>query len=186
MYYRFGNAVFTTMSYQDFLSDRNRQVNPRIFILQYNPGYEEYKLSKRHLLQIYKEFRDGENISYYQPFYENGYKIGIKCYEYFCTQKGVQDLISDYRIGHFLYEHTLCNRDRVQYLCCKGYIEEEKRNEMVDILEKIMYESVCIRSIAMKHYMGGKINQEYVEHAILEIYENEKRFTSLIIKELEK
>lgn len=185
LYYNNGKPLAAIMSYQDYLSERNVDPDRVFYCMKYNPGIEKYDLSKAHLLQVFKEYRDGINISYYEPDLENGYEFGLNCMRKLCTSEGLERVLYDMRISHLLYEHAMCNKERVQYLTAKGIICEEDCSEMINMLDIEMKNFSIIRNVAIKVMVGGKGQISDVDELMQESFDWEQKFTERIIATLE-
>lgn len=80
-----------------------------------------------------------------------------------------------------LYEHSECNKQRVQYLEAKGILSERQSIELLEILEAEIKNQEFIRNLAVKVLVGGTATVKDIEEQMRIIYENEKEFTNLII-----
>ena len=186
LYYNFGRTEAVQMTYSDFLSDRNKMQNRNFYVIQYNPCYEHYFLLPKRLLQLYKEYRDEENISYYEPQYEIGYIIGLGCIKHFCTPEGLKHLLSDVRISHLLYERSICNRDRIQYLLAKNIIDLDTYNKITQILEEESKILFLTRSNVVKKLVAGYISETQIQDNLNRVLELELQFLDIIISSLEE
>lgn len=185
IYFRNGKPITTEMSYSDFLSPRNALPDRIFYLMQYIPGMDKYELSQSHILQLYKEYRDGQNISFYEPEMENGYYIGSDCIRYFSTEEGLKRLISDIRISFLLCEHSECNKQRVQYLEAKGILSEYQRIELLRLLDTESESLAVIRNLAIKVLVGGTATGNDIAERMKIVYESDKEFTNLMIRFLE-
>lgn len=185
--YEAGVPKTETMSYSAFLSQSNFLEDRIFYIMYYNPGIEKYVLSRSHILQLFKEYRDCINISYYESEFENvdGYKIGMDCLRYFCTPKGMEQLLGDVRISHLFYERSLCNESRIQYMIAKGMLREEECTEILAIIKEQIKNVDIVRRLAIKDLVGAKITIENLEKRMQRILELEVKFTNLFIQVLE-
>lgn len=187
LYYKFGKIVDTTMSYSDFLSEKNKISDRKrfVFTLKYNPGIEGYELSKKHLLQLFCEYRDGINISYYEPELEKGYEIGINSLKCYCTKEGIEKLIYDIRISHLLYERAVCNKERIKYLVEKEIVLTEDYRGMVELLDDEIEKLFTVRNLCIRNVFGGRVNIERIEELMNSVLEDEKKFVDKIIISLQ-
>lgn len=185
LYYNFGKIERYAMSYDDFLSEKNRQENKMVYVFKYNPGYEKYELSLKHILQVYKEYYAGENITYYEPKFEKIGKFGIACLEELCTEEGAEHLGEDIRISQLLYEHTMCNKDRIAYLSFRNMIPRSAYDMMNQILEDELNAILIIQNLAMRKLLGKKVEINKFYSYMCHVLEYDKKFSILIIDTLE-
>mgnify|MGYP003300121537 CR=1 FL=1 len=186
LYYRNGKPLAAEMSYSDFLSPCNALPDRIFYLMQYIPSMDKYRLSQSHILQLFKEYRDGQNISYYVPELENGYHIGLDCIRYFSTEEGLEKILADIRISFLLCEHSECNRLRVQYLEAKGILSEYQRDELLKLLDTECENLGIIRNLAIKVLVGGTPTGNDSAERMKKVYESDKEFTALMIRFLEE
>lgn len=179
----YGKIKATTLTYSEYESERNQKSGRFLYLLNYNPAYEGCPLSKNHLLQLYKEYRDGINISNYEPRKEQD-MFGIHCIEYLTSQEGLKKLMNDSRISYLLLEHTKCNIDRLQYIFHKSFINEDQCNQMTQILENESHSLEIILKLALKVKYGGTAIEKDIQENIEDVYHYEREFITLIIKAL--
>ncbi len=187
LFYENGMPKTTIMPYSSFLSSSNFLQNRVFFIMDYNPGIEDYVLSRKHILQLLKEYRDCTNISYYESEFENvdGYKMGMNCLRYFCTPNGMKLIIYDVRISHLFYEHSLCNKNRIQYLIARGILRELECVEILELLDEEIKNLQVIRSQAIKVILGKKVTIEMISERMQRILVLEEKITNMLIQLLE-
>lgn len=186
LYYNNGKACPATMLYIDFLSKRNFLQNRTIYIYDYNPGGEHYKLSTQHMLQVFKEYRDSQNITYYEFWYDNSYNFGINGINSLFSNRGQKVLLSDIRVSHLLYERSRCNYDRVEYLYYKNILDEIDYKRVRELSQKTCNLTLCIRNLIIKKILGGKANQDTIMNYLKEYISIEKKLTDDIIYAIEK
>ena len=113
LYYDHGLVKQTEMMYSDYLSDQNMYDDSTVHIYTYCPGYEEYKCSMKRILQVFKEYKVSENISYYDHIESDKYTFGLEAIKLFLNEKGQTILLNDNRVTYFFHERSKCNRDRI-------------------------------------------------------------------------
>lgn len=185
LYYNAGTIQSITMSYNDFLSERNSQLHRKIHVMKYSPGYEKYELIPSHLLQVYKEFQEGCNISYYEPDLNKYCIFGIDCLKELFTENGIDEFLSDVRICQLLLERVTCNKDRMEFLYFKEELNITTYLETIRLLNEQIKNFKILRSLIVKKYCGRKIDVEKVRKLVIENYEMEIDFLNIIIPALE-
>ncbi len=186
LYVIFGQIVSNCLSYDDFESTRNRQVNRKYYIYKYNPGYEGCSLPISRVLQMFKEFQSSTDVSAYYGLRRQGYTFGLNCYRELLSQKGFSRLLHDIRVSHLLYERSACNRDRIEYLIDKYMGTEEDVRSLRGKLNEECEKTLVLRNIVLKKHMGGKIDEEKLKEMVLSIVSMEESITDEMIVFLEK
>jgi len=181
-----GITYDTTMSYDDFLSERNHFDDRDVYVYEYNPGYEQYTLSPQHLLQIFREYRDSQNISHYESQHDEGCHYGLNGIEYLLSDPGIDMILADIRISHLLYERSVCNNDRIEYLYNKKILSEKEFNSLKEISTKICDCTKRIRNLVVKQKISGMVYREKIVKYAQDYAESDRLFTDLIISALEK
>ena len=183
LYYNKGNLAQTQITYSDFESDRNSKDYRMIYMLRYNPCYEKFCLSIKRLLQIFSEYQSGDNISYYDNFYDDT-MLGINAYKLFCSNEFSNLITDDLRVPHLLYERTICNIDRIKYLYDSGVFTELEYEELLAILKVEERALLLARNIVLRNRIKGEKTldrlQEYMNEALCKDID----FTKNIIKYL--
>ncbi len=155
LYYKRGKICSGKMKYSDFISSRNHIPDRKICIYKYNPGYELYTLDTRHILQLFQEYINSQNISYYEPQYDETYSFGIGAFQKLLSYEK-EILILDIRICYLIYEHCVCNRDRAEYLYCKNLLNQEQ----YDYLNQITREECDLASIMTTRALKQNVEQD--------------------------
>lgn len=184
--YNAGRLCSFTMSYSDFLSDRNYLQNRTIYIYNYNPAYEHDRISPLHILQVYKEYKNSQNISFYEPYFDNDYHFGIKGITSLLSINGQEILLSDVRVSHLLYERSQCNQDRMEYLYNKNILEEMDYKKLSEMTQKACSLTLIIRNLIIKKTYGGKTNQDTIINYFKEYLVIERELTDEIIQAIER
>lgn len=138
------------------------------------------------MLQLFKEYKAGDNFLYYEPQYEEGYVIGLPCYKFFTTNDGLNYVMSDIRISHLLYERAICNLDRIEYFYYLKHISQEDYAYMKELLEEQIQVLVIMRNRIVKSRLGKKVDISIVCDYMLNIYNIEEKFTDKMICSLSK
>lgn len=185
LYYDQGVMKSTRMEYDDFNSERNNPFKGSVYSIRYCPAYEHIYFSPAYILQQFKEFKLSQNISFYEGYVESECQFGLKCYKNLTTEKGLRKLEEDIRISHFLYERALLNRDRVQYMAARGFIEHERVTSMLEILNNECGKTLLLRNMVIKKQMRGKVPDNKLLNMVEDIVNLEEEFLNLIIDALE-
>lgn len=162
LYYKSGKVCPITMTYSDFLSTDNLLQHRTIYIYKYNPAYEGYKISPPHILQVLKEYRHSQNITYYEPYFDSDYHYGINGMKSFLSNRGQEIFLSDIRVSHLLYEHSKCNNDRIEYLHCRKFLSTTEYKKINDLAQKSCNRALIIRNLILKKKYGGKTNSDTI------------------------
>lgn len=185
LYYENGRVKPCKLKYIDYLSDKNKYDNSKMHIYTYCPGYEEYKLSISHILQVFKEYRISKNISYYEYVQSGKYSYGLDALKVFLTEEGQKILLNDSKITYFFQERSKCNHNRMEYLFKKGYLSDGEyiklsklANDILKLAEKMKF--MVMKSIRL-HGKGGNLVVDYMQKYI----QLEEVFTDQLISVLE-
>lgn len=181
LYYDEGIMKQTQMSYTDYLSDKNMYYDPQLHIYSYCPGYEEYKMSMQRVLQIFKEYRASENISYYEHVESDKYTFGIDGIKAFLTEKGRKILVDDKRVTYFFYERSKCNRDRIEYMFCKGFLDEHEYVTLREKADTIMKHAERMKFTVMRNLRMKRKDDEHVFQQLKHYIDLECEFTDQVI-----
>ena len=175
------------MKYSDYLSDRNMYCDSnKLRIYSYCPGYEEYKLSIKRILQLFKEYRASENISYFEHVESDKYIFGINAIKEFLTKKGRKILLDDNRITYMFYERSKCNRDRIEYMFCKGFLSASECTELMEKANAIMKLTDRMKFIVMRNLRMKNTDDEHIVQLLEQYIDLECEFTDQVINALEK
>lgn len=180
LYYKKGKICPGKMKYSDFTSPRNHIPNRKICIYKYNPGYERYTLDTRHILQLFQEYINSQNISYYEPQYDNSYSFGIGALQKLLSYEK-EILISDRRISYLIYEHCVCNRDRAEYLYCKNLLNYEQFDYLYQIAKEECDLASIMIALALKQNMQENRDLHKLKKYLNEIIDLETKYTVKII-----
>lgn len=186
LFYRNGKIYTITMSYVDFLSTRNYLKNRTIYIYNYNPAYENYRITPQHILQVFKEYRNSQNITHYEPQYDNDIRFGINGITSFLSNGGQKTLLSDIRVSHLLYERSQCNHDRIEYLYHRKFLDTMDYEKISALTKKVCNLMLVIRNLILKKRCGGKINNDTVMKYFKDYITLESELTDNIIQAIEK
>lgn len=186
LYYNSGKVCPVTMSYTDFLSADNFMQNRTIFIYKYNPAYEYCRISPQHILQVLKEYRSSQNITYYEPYFDNDYHWGIDGLISFLSDVGQEILLSDIRVSHLLYEHSKCNNDRIEYLHFRNFLSVSDYKKISALAREAFNLILIIRNLILKKKCGGKTNSDKIINYFKNYISIETELTDEIIQALEK
>lgn len=186
LYYEKGKVRDTTMSYMDFLSERNTLPDRKIYVYKYDPGYEMYQLTPKFILQIFKEFRYSQNISYHEPKYDHAFCFGVKALTSLLSDDGFAKLISDIRISHLLYEHSICNRDRFEYLFYKKMIDANFYQSIRNVANIGCNTSLILRNLILKKLCGGKVDEVTIKKRITQLIDIEIQIVDLVIYKFDR
>lgn len=184
--YNTGKVFPITMTYADFFSERNYLQNRIIYVYNYNPAYEHDRISPLHILQVYKEYIKSQNISFYEPYFNDDYIFGINGITSLLSNKGQEILLTDIRVSHLLYERSICNHDRVEYLYNKNILNDIDYNKIQEITHKACKLTLIIRNLIIKKKYGGKTNQDTIINYYKEYVAIERELTDNIIQAIEK
>ena len=186
LFYYNGRIEEGTITYENFSSEKNNGGSQFLYMMHYNPCSEHFALYTKRLIQLYKEYRDSKNMVLYEPFYEDGFMVGISCIKYFTTGEGIKNLYYDVRISYLMYEKTLCDLDRIEYLHFRNLLSKEEYEEISNLLrEKIAIIEKLIKGV-IKKIKGGRIKIEKLSSFLKDIEESEEKFIDRIIDVLEK
>jgi len=153
-----GKPMCQTMRYEDFESDRNYSERYPLWIVYHlNPDSAGYELNIPYIVHMLKEYVEGVDSSQCtaQIVRKESAVYGMKVYDDFLTQKGIDGILDDPRASQLLYEHKKCMRDRVKYLVHCGYLPEWTEEQMQQ-MEEIYQTSQNLRNLIVK-YMIMKI-----------------------------
>ncbi len=186
LYYENGKVHNATMNYIDFLSERNNLSDRKLYVYKYDLGYEMHKLSSKFILQVFKEFRNSQNISYYESYYDQSFYFGLNALTSLLSDKGFAKLKSDIRISHLLYEHSICNRDRFEYLLYKKIIDEDFYKRIYDVARAGCDTSLILRNLILKMRFGGKVDDTIIKKFITQLIDIETQIADLVICKFER
>lgn len=186
LFYNKGKVTPITMSYEDFLSDENKMKNRKLYIYKYNPAYEYYRMQPLHIAQIFEEYRDSINITYYEAYYGENVRFGISGLKSFLSDIGKEKLMTDTRVSYLLNERSKCNYDRVEYLYQKQLISGDDYKVALQLSKQICNITLLIRNLILKRIYGGKYNDEAIEKYFSDYITLEIDFTDAIICGLKK
>lgn len=183
LYIREGKIVSTTIKYNDFFSKENYFSNRTFYMYEYNPGYELYKLSPKHILQMFYEYKLSQNISFYEPYYEN-YCIGLKSFDILRSDNGMKRLLVDIRISHLLYERSICNKNRIEYLYYKQILNQTSYAEILKVINKQCEIALILRNIIIKRGMSGRPSISVIKEYLNKFISYEYIFVDSVIEVL--
>lgn len=183
LYTNRGKIQTTTMLYKDFLSTRNHLPNRTIYIFKYTPGYEVYRLDSQHLLQILQEYKLSSNISFYEPQYMKNYQFGLNGLQSLIEQNE-KLLLNDIRIGYLIFEHSICNRDRIEYLFYKKLLSEIDYAQLNAMSLEICRLSTITLNTIIKQDFQGISDATKVRKMMIQVIEYEKKIISQMIDSL--
>lgn len=186
LYVNYGHIVSNRLSYDDFESARNRQFNRKYYVYKYNPGYEGCSLSVSQVLRLFKDFKASVDVSADYGLRDPGYCFGLNSYRGLLSQKGFKKLQHDIRVSHLLYERSICNRDRVEYLINKYTGTEYDAGSLRDKLNEECENTLVLRNTILKKHVGGKVDEERLKEMLLRIVSMEENITDEMIVFLEK
>lgn len=182
-----GKIASTTMNYSDFMSKENFLPNRTIYMYEYNSGYELFKLSTKHILQIFNEYKASQNMSFYEPYYDyENYSFGLNCLERLNSEDGMQGLIEDIRISHLIYERSVCNKNRVEYLYYKQIIDKKSFKEISQVSDVQCEKALILRNSILKTRMCGRPGKDVIKNHLIDFISYEHIFVDIIIDILSK
>lgn len=85
-------------------------------MMKYNFCSEYFAINPKRIRQLYKEYKNRENKSLYEEFFQDGFMEGLSCYKFFTVGDGSEQTKEDLRIIYLLYERANCNKDRIESL----------------------------------------------------------------------
>lgn len=187
MYYSFGKPKLTKLSYELFESDRNILGKRVLFVMNYNPSFEKFSISLKHLLQLFKEYRDGENVSFYEYQYELiPTYFGLDCIKAFSMEENINQVLTDVRLTHILLEQNEVHLLRFEFLHeeMKCFSNESYNQIKTNLLnQKLLITK--LRNLCLKNNCGGKIELEKVREYLTELFNITADFTVTVISCLE-
>lgn len=186
LYYVQGKVKQAELKYEDYLSERNRYKDAKMHIYTYCPGYEGYNFSINHILQVFKEYKDSKNISYYECADTDKNIFGIDAIRAFLTEKGREILLDDIRVTYCFHERSKCNHDRIRYMFSKGLISDYEYRELSEKAIKIMKltEKLMFMVVKLLRFKSG--NDECIVQYLQDYINLEYEFTDKIINVLEQ
>lgn len=186
LFYIRGKIYPITMSYVDFLSTSNYLKNRTIYIYNYNPAFEYYRITPQHILQVFKEYRNSQNITFYEPQHDNDIHFGINGITSFLSSSGQKKLLSDIRVSHLLYERSQCNHDRIEYLYHRKFLDMMDYEKISILTKKVCKLTLIIRNLILKKKCGGRTNSDTIIKYFKDYLALESELTDNIIQALEK
>ena len=186
LYYINGKIGLGKMSYDDFESKYNYLKDRKIYLLKYNPGYEEYKLSVKHLIQVFKEYSSSVNYSNYESENSGHSYFGIEALRRLQSSEGYKLLVSDIRVSHLLYEHSKLNNDRIEYLYYKNVIDNSNYERIHNLTCKTLDTSLILRNLILKILNGGKYRENSISKYLEQFIDNEIKVVENIVEALQK
>lgn len=112
--------------------------------------------------------------------------IGLNALTSFLSDKGFAKLKSDIRISHLLYEHSICNRDRFEYLLYKKIIDEDFYQRIYDVAKAGCDTSLILRNLILKMRFGGKVDDTIIKKFITQLIDIETQIADLVICKFER
>lgn len=184
--YKNGKINSIPMPYEDFVSERNEMKNRMVYTYNYNQAYENYRMSPEHILQVFKEYRSSQNISYYEFYYDNNYQFGINGITSLLSKSGQEILLTDIRVSHLLYEHCKCNHDRIEYLHYRKFIDIIDYEKISVLTQKACKRMLVIRNLILKKMCGGNTNNDTIMSYFKDYIALETELTDEIIQAIKK
>lgn len=184
LYINRGKLTSTTMTYKDFASNENYLASRILYVYKYNPGYEVFKLSKDHLFQKYNDYHESKNTLLPEPYLNESYSYGIRSLELLYSSEGFEHLMSDIRISHLLYEHSICNKNRIEYIYSKKILSLSIYSQLKNNLEMQCTDSLIIRNSILKYQLNGNSNQLTIKERLIKFVENEEKNIQQILYHL--
>lgn len=184
LYYKSGKIHTCCLSYSDFMSSRNLIPNRQLYIFKYNPGYELYELNPKYLFQIFTEYKTSKNTSHYMPYYDGQIYVGISALKYLSSSEGIHLLANDMRISFLIYERSICNCDRIEYLYTKKIIDAQAYRLLSNLAHKECSLSSILNNLVIKYKIKDEINFEKLRSYLMQIIQIDIEFTKHIIQYL--
>lgn len=183
LYINRGKIKPITMKYSEFISKDNYLKDRIFYMYEYNSGYELYKLSPNHILQVFQEYKTSKNISFYEPYSEN-YCFGLKSLDILSSEKGIVYLLNDIRISHLLYERSMCNKNRVEYFLYKKIINLAAYNEIYAVINEQCKVALKLRNSILKNMMSGRPSKTIIKEYLNQFIDLEYAYVEYIITNL--
>lgn len=183
LYYRRGNIYEGKFPYEAFSLIRNQMnLQRKIYSFNYSQNTEGLNLDINYLKRQYQEFISGENISNYEYRLENDNALyGISVFDFFKKEKNFNLLAKDIRISHFMYERSIINQNRIEYLLYKKCITNNDYLYLSEIIKTLSKKYLLIRNLLLKEKLSKKDYSESVISLLNDCYDLEFLFSKKII-----
>lgn len=182
LFYYQGKVAESEISYDDFESERNQGGSDNLYMMHYNPCSEHFALYPDRLVQLFREYRDGVNISMYEPFFRDGFMIGNSVFQYFALGDGREKFYSDVRVLYLLYERAACNQDRIEYLNARGLLSENAYQNLKEIINEEVNELRYVKNAFIKRHIKGMLQLGDFDDNMRRAAYLEKRFVDQFIE----
>lgn len=176
-YTNHGRLTKTEITYRDLKYVMRKEDIKYLTVVEYKQAGYRYYYYHDYVVMMLKEYLEGINSSYHLtnlvPQTERVY--GIKVYQEFLTEAGMEVFLSDKRISHLLYEHKVCMEERIHFLGYKGFLsheEEEQAAEQAALIKRKMFN---VRNLVIKYEISGGQEIIHLIQLLLKEIEQEER-----------
>lgn len=184
-YFDFGYLKQCTMTYSNFLSERNQKIAKIVFSHRFNPAYEAIPLTKQNIYQYFIEYLNGTHFTQINMRYpEDQVFIGLNCIKRLCEESSFEILVRDIRICFVLLERAKCNKDRIDFFFKLKWFSLEKYTKLNQVITNELREIEILQSILLRMKIKKTIVNETIANHINHIYDFEKDFTELLLESL--
>lgn len=174
------------ISFEYFEKNICTQLDSIFATLKYVPCGEYYYLSKNKILQLYREYLEGKNISSFAPEYEaRKCFFGLAALKEIVKKENIELVMNDFRISHLLMELFEINARRIEYLCAKGIILEKEMNDLAVLTKKQIDDINEIQLSIMYMKIKKTDKSKRIYELLQEIYECNKKFVQEIVEILQ-
>ena len=184
-----GQMVKTKISYADLkyqFVKRNSVSN--IYVIEYKQEAYGFEYQGEYMRKMIRQYLESDNSSL-----DLGHLIeprrrvyGIACYDELLTEKGMQMLLSDWRVVHLLYEHKALMKERLEYIIFHEAENRDYFNRFPEAYSEVVRRAFNIRSLTVKYELSGEdIIAEKIKEHLIHMCTLEKRVLSDFLSELE-
>lgn len=173
-----------TISYNDFMSERNSRDNDEVVVMVLKPDMSTYMLTGEYIAEELSDYLLGIDPQYKVSFRVMNRPLifGIKILEYLLTEKGMEEFCNDLRIASLLAERAALMKNRMEVLRVKEILFQEDYDKYIGYAQALEKNTMILRNLVLKNkIVRGCVSQEIFYQYLTEVYETEKNFYPKLI-----
>lgn len=153
-YTNHGVLVKTEISYRDlnYILKKKDKIS-YVTVIEYRHDGYRYWCYEKYIVMMLREYLQGINSSYHLtnlvPQTERIY--GVKVYQEFLSERGMEVFLKDKRISHLLYEHKVCMVERIRFMEYKKMICGDAAEQAIRKADSISRKMFNVRNLVVKN-----------------------------------